>query len=187
MNMCTLSWILFLLQICIPFNNSTQWFHSFSKPAQNMFWFMTLFCCCMISIALFLCWAVHTLMAFCAEWCIHLDLFLPWTNVYILWHYSYLFSQVFYDDVETYILNFHEGFWRTYTIFHEHSCTVNEMKWNEWCFRPIFCTCKAILCWEQPRLMGWILLWIMPLVQDQSVELYVDSVNAPCSVNEAEI
>ena len=37
------------------------------------------------------------------------------------------------------------------------------VKWmNEWCFRPRFCTCKTILGWGQPGLMGWISLWIMP-------------------------
>ena len=29
-------------------------------------------------------------------------------------------------------------------------------KMNEWCFRPRFLTCKAILGWEQPLLMRWI-------------------------------
>ena len=37
---------------------------------------------------------------------------------------------------------------------------------NEWmndgCFRPWFCTCKAILGRGQPRLMRWILLWTRP-------------------------
>ena len=27
---------------------------------------------------------------------------------------------------------------------------------NEWCFRPQFCTCKAILGWGQPGLRRWI-------------------------------
>ena len=29
---------------------------------------------------------------------------------------------------------------------------------NDWCFRPRFCTCKAILGWGQPGLMRIILL-----------------------------
>ena len=33
---------------------------------------------------------------------------------------------------------------------------------------PRICTCKAILGRRQPGPMRWILLWIMPLVQDQS-------------------
>ena len=46
---------------------------------------------------------------------------------------------------------------------------------NEWCFRPRFCICKAIMGWGQPGLMRWILLWIMPLVQDQSLNLLTSS------------
>ena len=38
---------------------------------------------------------------------------------------------------------------------------------NKWCFRPWFCTVK--LYWAGDiRWMRWILLWIMPLMQDQS-------------------
>ena len=46
---------------------------------------------------------------------------------------------------------------------------------NEWCFRPRFCTMKAILGWGQPGLMRWILLWIMPLVQDRLLDLLTSS------------
>ena len=44
---------------------------------------------------------------------------------------------------------------------------------NEWCFRPQFCTVKAILGRGQPVLMRWLLLWIMPLAQDRSIDLLV--------------
>ena len=50
-----------------------------------------------------------------------------------------------------------------------------KMKWNEWCFRPWFCICKAILCRVQPALMGWGLLWIIPLVHDRSLDLLTSS------------
>ena len=43
-------------------------------------------------------------------------------------------------------------------------------KMNEWCFRPRFCT-EAKLGQRQPGRMRWILLWIMPLVQDWSLDL----------------
>ena len=33
-----------------------------------------------------------------------------------------------------------------------------KMKWNELCFRPRFCTCKAILYRGQPGLMRWIFI-----------------------------
>ena len=52
-----------------------------------------------------------------------------------------------------------------------HSVVNPSDKWNDWCFRPRFCNCKAILGWGQPGLMRWILLWIMPLVQDWSLNL----------------
>ena len=48
-------------------------------------------------------------------------------------------------------------------------------KSNDSCFRPWFCTCKAILCRGQPRLMRWILLLYMPLVQDRSLNLLTSS------------
>ena len=35
--------------------------------------------------------------------------------------------------------------------------------------------CKAMLGWGYPGLMGWILLWIIPLVYDQSFELLTRS------------
>ena len=46
---------------------------------------------------------------------------------------------------------------------------------NEWCFRPWFCTFKAILGQGQPGLMRWILLWTMPPVQDRSLDLLTSS------------
>ena len=42
-------------------------------------------------------------------------------------------------------------------------------------FRPLFCTCNSILGREQPGLTGWILLWIMTLVQDRSLDLLTSS------------
>ena len=44
------------------------------------------------------------------------------------------------------------------------------MKWIEWCFKPRFCTCKTILGRGQLGLMRLILLWIMQLVQDGSLD-----------------
>ena len=41
---------------------------------------------------------------------------------------------------------------------------------NKCCFRLRICICKAILGRGQPRLIGWILLWIMPMVQNQSLD-----------------
>ena len=43
------------------------------------------------------------------------------------------------------------------------------LKWNEWCFRPQLS--KTWLGLEQPGLMRWVLLWIMPQVQDWSIDL----------------
>ena len=40
----------------------------------------------------------------------------------------------------------------------------HSLQQNELCFRPRFCICQAILGRGQPGLLGWILLWIMPLV-----------------------
>ena len=40
---------------------------------------------------------------------------------------------------------------------------------NEWCFRPWFCTVR--LYWARDNVMKWILLWIIPLVQDRSLDL----------------
>ena len=37
--------------------------------------------------------------------------------------------------------------------FECHTEIVYRMKWNEWCFRPQFCTCKAILGLGQQRLL----------------------------------
>ena len=43
---------------------------------------------------------------------------------------------------------------------------LNEKGMNEWCFRQRFCTVR--LHWaEEPGRTRWILLWIMPLVQDR--------------------
>ena len=52
---------------------------------------------------------------------------------------------------------------------------MEEEKRNEWCFRLWFCTLK--LCWAagQSRLVRWILLWIMPLVQGRSLDLLTSS------------
>ena len=46
---------------------------------------------------------------------------------------------------------------------------------NEWCFRPRFCSYKAILGRGQPGLMRRFLLWILPLVQDRSLDLLTSS------------
>ena len=48
-------------------------------------------------------------------------------------------------------------------------------KWNEWCFRQRFCTRKAILGRGQLGLMRWILSWIVPLVQDRTLDLLTSS------------
>ena len=42
---------------------------------------------------------------------------------------------------------------------------------NEWCVRPRFYTCKAVLGRGQSGLMTWILLWIIFLAQDRSLYL----------------
>ena len=49
------------------------------------------------------------------------------------------------------------------------------INWNDCCVRPRFCTVKAILGWRQPGRMRWILLWTMPLAQDQSLDVLVSS------------
>ena len=49
-------------------------------------------------------------------------------------------------------------------------------KWmNKLCLRLWFCTCNAIAGRRQPGLMRWILLWIIPLVQDRSLDLLTSS------------
>ena len=48
------------------------------------------------------------------------------------------------------------------------------VKWNEWCLAMILHS-KAILGWGQTELMRWILLWIMPMAQDRSLELLTSS------------
>ena len=53
--------------------------------------------------------------------------------------------------------------------------TTTRVSVLEWCFRPRFCTCKAILGRRHPGLMRWILLGIMPLVQDRSLDLLISS------------
>ena len=47
------------------------------------------------------------------------------------------------------------------------------MKWMV--FQPQFCTCKAKLGQGHPGLMRWILLWVMPLVQECSLILLISS------------
>ena len=52
---------------------------------------------------------------------------------------------------------------------------LQQLKWmNEWCFRPQSCT-KAIMGWRQPGLMRWILVWIMPKMQDSLLDLLTGS------------
>ena len=46
---------------------------------------------------------------------------------------------------------------------------------NEWCLRLRFYNCKAILGRGQPGRMRRILLWIMPLPQDLSLDLLTSS------------
>ena len=46
---------------------------------------------------------------------------------------------------------------------------------NKWCNRPQFCSYTAILGWEQPGIMRWILLWIMIPVLDRSLDLLTSS------------
>ena len=57
--------------------------------------------------------------------------------------------------------------WNKYFELLKHMNPDLHIDINEYCFRPRFWTCKTILGREQPRLMRWILLWIMPLVQDR--------------------
>ena len=47
-------------------------------------------------------------------------------------------------------------------------------KWNDWCFRPRFCTVR-LYCRRQPEQMRSILLWIMPLLHDRSIDLLASS------------
>ena len=51
------------------------------------------------------------------------------------------------------------------------------MMLHECCFRPRFCTCKAILGRGQPGLLRSILLWIMPLAKDHCT--YHPTLDAP--------
>ena len=44
-----------------------------------------------------------------------------------------------------------------------------------WCLRPRFCRCTYILGWTQTGPMRWILLWIMPQVQDRLIDLLTSS------------
>ena len=63
-------------------------------------------------------------------------------------------------------------------VFEKNTCETQNntgIRLNEWCFKPRFCTCKAILGRGQPGVMRWILLWIMPLVQDRSLDLLTSS------------
>ena len=50
--------------------------------------------------------------------------------------------------------------WLLFTTLIANNNNYSIQTWNDWCFRPRFCTCKAILGWEQPGLIGWISLWI---------------------------
>ena len=50
---------------------------------------------------------------------------------------------------------------------------------NFWCFWPRFCTSKAILGRRQPGRIRWILLWIMLLAQDRSLDLLASSTTVP--------
>ena len=52
-------------------------------------------------------------------------------------------------------------------------CSHDEMKWLV--FKVTFLHCKAILGRGQSGLMGRILLWIMPLVQDRSFDMLTSS------------
>ena len=56
---------------------------------------------------------------------------------------------------------------------HTQTLVLYWWKWNgnEWCFRPRFCTVRRQTTRRQPGLKRWILLWIMPLVQDRSLDL----------------
>ena len=48
---------------------------------------------------------------------------------------------------------------------------------NEWGSRPRFCTVKAILGRGQPELVRWFLAWIIPLVQDHSRDMFINSLS----------
>ena len=77
-------------------------------------------------------------------------------------------AQNIYEDVhwKLAILYLHEP--HSLLGFDEWGELIYWNKWNEWCFRPRFCT--VMLYWaRQPGQMRWILLWIMPLVQDWSL------------------
>ena len=51
----------------------------------------------------------------------------------------------------------------------------NVSKWNEWSFKPRFCTCNTILGKGQPGVLRWILLWIMSLMQHRALDLLSSS------------
>ena len=54
---------------------------------------------------------------------------------------------------------------------------------KELCFRPRFCTCKAILDRGHPGLMRWILLCIMPPVKDRSELLTSSPAHFHCTTD----
>ena len=58
-----------------------------------------------------------------------------------------------------------------------HTFATFQENHNVWCFRPRFCTCNTGP--GQPGLMRLILLWIMPLVQDRSLDLLTNSSSLP--------
>ena len=55
------------------------------------------------------------------------------------------------------------------TITSSLSLTLTHTKW---CFRPRFCT-ASLYC--RTGRMRWILLWIMPVVQDRTLDLLISS------------
>ena len=64
--------------------------------------------------------------------------------------------------VRTYVVNIWESESTVLYLVYNWQEYKNIPRWNDWCFRPRFCTCKAILVRVQHGLMRWIVLWIMP-------------------------
>ena len=59
---------------------------------------------------------------------------------------------------------------------HSNILKPGKVQWmNDWCFRPRFCTCKAIQGQGKPGLMRWFWVWIMPMVQDWLLDLLISS------------
>ena len=53
---------------------------------------------------------------------------------------------------------------------------MKEIKWNDWCCRPRFCTVRLYWGRGQPGGMRWLFLWSMiPLVQDRLLDLLTSS------------